>query len=306
MSRPRSRQVASGAARVSRAAVAAASRLVAEAPRLAKPWFVYRPQQVLRRARTIVSAPAPGYRRLKTSWGVFMFADPTRDVGRSLLTTGVHDLAVSELLARLIEPGDTAIDASARTGYMTLLAAVAAGPHGRVVSFESHPERYALADENVHAARAQCAMAPVEFHNVALGEREDGPPAQVRALDDVLGGASARVLKLDEEGFALPVLRGARRALESHRIANVVFSDPGIEVSAVPPFLSTLGYHVYALGWTVRGLTLGPVDEGPLVRGSESPSFLASIEPGHAFSRCRTRGWLVLGDQLIRRGQARA
>ncbi len=237
-----------------------------------------------------------------------LFADPTRDVGRSILTTGVYDLAVSELLARLIEPGDAVVDAGARTGYMTILAAVAAGPRGRVVSFEPHSERYALADENVHAARDQCAMAPVEFHNVALGEQQDSAtaPASVRALDDVLGNASARVLKLDEEGFALPVLRGARHALESRRIANVVFWDDAVERSGVPPFLSTLGYHVYALGWSVRGLLLRPVEEGPLVRAAESPSYLASLEPGRAFSRCRPRGWWVLADSMMRRGQARA
>jgi FkbM family methyltransferase len=288
----------SGAAAVARAAQAVARRLAAQAPRVAKPWFVYRPRQVLRRARTIVSAPTPGYRRLKTSWGVFLFADPTRDVGRSILTTGVYDLAVSELLARLVEPGDTAIDADAHIGYMTVLAAVAAGPRGRVLSFEPHTERYALADENVHAAREQCQMAPVELHNGALGEGDD-------ALDGVLGNVSARVLNLRGEESALPALRGARRALESHRIANVVFDDPDVEGSDVLPFLRAFGYHVYSVGWSVRGLSLRPVAHERDRRTSEAPSFLASVEPGHAFSRCRARGFRVLGDDLIRREQAR-
>jgi hypothetical protein len=288
---------------VSRAAQAVASRLVAQAPRLAKPWFVYRPRQVLRRARTIVSTPTPGYRRLKTSWGVFMFADPTRDVGRSILATGVYDLAVSELLARLVEPGDTAVDAGAHLGYMTLLAAVVAGPRGRVLSFEPHAERYALADENVHGARDQCPTAPVELHNAALGEGNDG--ATLR-LDDVLGNASARVLKLDVDASVLPALRGARRALESHRIANVVFVDRDAEHGDVLPLLRALGYHVYSVDWSVRGLSLRPVELGRDLRASEGPSYLASVEPGQAFSRCRARGFRVLGEDLSRRGQARA
>jgi FkbM family methyltransferase len=288
----------SGAARVSRAAQAVASRLVAQAPRLAKPWFVYRPRQVLRRVRTIVNAPTPGYRRLKTSWGIFMFADPTRDEGRSILATGVYDLAVSELLARLVEPGDTVIDADAHIGYMTVLAAVAAGPRGRVLSFEPHTERYALADENVHAAREQCPMAPVDLHNGALGEGDDD------ALDGALGNVSARVLNLRVEDSALPALRGARRALASHRIANVVFDDHDVEGSDVLPFLRALGYHVYSVGWSVRGLSLRPVAPGDR-RTSDAASYLASVEPGHAFSRCRARGFRVLGDDLIRGEPAR-
>ena len=317
---------------VSRAvqAAAAASRLVAQAPRVCKPWFVYRPQQVLRRAHTIVRAPSPGYRRLKTSWGVELFADPTSGIGQSISRTGVYDLAVSELLARLIEPGDSAIDAGAGVGYMTVLAAVAAGPRGRVMAFEPHPTLFALADENVHAAGDQCAIAPVEFHNVALGERKDEAtlvlppnfegkdsrsrasasiltpsralPVSVRPLDEVLGNASARVLNLDVEGFELPALRGARGALESHRIGNIVFEDRDIQRSEVLPFLRAQRYHVYAVSWSIRGLSLTPVEQGP----NEAARYLASVEPGYVFSRCRTRGWTVLGDALIRRGSPRA
>ena len=40
----------------------------------------------------------------------------------------------------------------------------------------------------------------------------------IHALDDVLGDTSARVLKLDVEGFEIHVLRGATRALESRRL----------------------------------------------------------------------------------------
>jgi FkbM family methyltransferase len=315
---------------VSRAvqAAAAASRLVAQAPRVCKPWFVYRPQQVLRRAHTIVRAPSPGYRRLRTSWGIDLFADPTSGIGQSILRHGVHDLTVSELLARLIGPGDSAIDAGAGVGYMTLLAAVAAGPRGRVLAFEPHPTLFALADENVHAARDQCAIAPVEFHNVAIGEREDEATlvlpdgaargaasiltasralaVPVRLLDDVLGKHSARVLNLAVEGFELPALRGARAALEAHRIGNIVFEDRDPQRTEVLPFLRTLGYHIYSVTWSIRGLSLAPVEPHTPSTTNEPTKYLASVEPGYVFSRCRTRGWTVLSDVLIRREAPRA
>jgi hypothetical protein len=39
---------------------------------------------------------------------------------------------------------------------------------------------------------------------------------------------------------------------------------------------------------------------------NEPTKYLASVEPGYVFSRCRTRGWTVLSDALIRREAPRA
>ena len=50
--------------------------------RLAKPWFVYRPAQLIRRAMTELRPPVRGYTPLRTSWGVPIVADPTRAIGR--------------------------------------------------------------------------------------------------------------------------------------------------------------------------------------------------------------------------------
>ena len=74
-----------------------------------------------------MKAPRSGYTPLPVAWGISVIADPAKMIGRSLFTTGIYDLAVSEVLARLIEPGDTVVDAGANVGYMTLLAGVAAG-----------------------------------------------------------------------------------------------------------------------------------------------------------------------------------
>gem|GEM_PF-5552140 len=44
--------------------------------RLWKPWFVYRPSQLVRRAMTSAMPPARGYVPLRTSWGGDVIADP--------------------------------------------------------------------------------------------------------------------------------------------------------------------------------------------------------------------------------------
>ena len=54
-----------------------------------------------------------------------MLAHDADHLGRCLATTGIYNLAVSELLFRLIRPGDLVIDAGANVGYMSVLAATA-------------------------------------------------------------------------------------------------------------------------------------------------------------------------------------
>jgi hypothetical protein len=89
---------------------------------IAKPWYVWRPWQLVRRASIVISPPQSGYTALPVAWGISVIADPAKMIGRSLFTTGIYDIAVSEVLARLIKPGDTVVDAGANVGYMTLLA----------------------------------------------------------------------------------------------------------------------------------------------------------------------------------------
>ncbi len=79
--------------------------------RIWKPWLVYRPKIFLHRLRQLFSPIKPGYQELATSWGVRIKADPHQAIGRSILTTGPYDLAVSETIARLVDPGDHVIDA---------------------------------------------------------------------------------------------------------------------------------------------------------------------------------------------------
>ena len=127
--------------------------------RLWKPWFVYRPSQILRRLRPPALDRSSQYPAIETAWGLQIHAHPSRAIGHCLLTTGVFDLAVSEVLVRLIDgrrpgraplqvvlgsartaprpdgAGPLVVDAGANIGYMTVLMAAAAGPRGRVLSF---------------------------------------------------------------------------------------------------------------------------------------------------------------------------
>jgi FkbM family methyltransferase len=297
--------------------------------RLWKPWFVYRPTQLLRRIRCDLRQSVPGYRPLRVAWGLDVIADPTKTIGRCICTTGIYDLAVSEVIARLAQPGETVIDVGANVGYMTLLARVVVSPRGRVIAFEPHPELYRVALDNVALSERHAAAAPVELHNLALADRtgtaelavpeefnrNDGIArlnwqrsgdsraisVDVATIDSMVGSEPVGLLKLDVEGHELSVLQGAQIALASRRIRHIVFENHEGHDSATVRYLAASGYAIFALGWSMRGLKLAPIGGGELATRYEAPSCLATLAPEEALARCRERGWRVLSRRLVRR-----
>lgn len=287
--------------------------------RLFKPWFVYQPGQIARRVGAGLRRVSPGLRPLPTSWGGTVLADPTRAIGRSIFTTGVYDLAVSEAILRLAGRGDTVVDAGANVGYMTALAAVAA-KGGRVLSFEPHPSLFTVLEQNATAAKRIPGTAAVRLYPAAVGDRagessliippefdvNDGIgslaatatgraiPVQVTTLDEAIGRDRIAVLKIDVEGFELQALRGADRAIADRRITHVVFEDHAAAQSPVIVHLKEAGYRVYSLGWALRGPKLQPIEGGSLAEHYESPSFLATADPDGAVAKLAPRGWRSL------------
>jgi FkbM family methyltransferase len=292
-----------------------------------KPWYVYRPHQLARRLASSISAPPPGHRLMPVSWGVELWADPAEHVGRSVWTTGVFDLAVSEVLFRLTRPSDFVIDAGANLGYMTLLGAVASGSDGCVLAFEPNPNVAEWLRRNIAHARRHYEIAAIELHAGALGAEagaatlvlpdpasaNDGlahiaavPGAAgaermvqvaVAKLDDVIGGQRAGMMKVDVEGHEAQVLEGAAHALHAHRIRHVVFEDHEGAGSRAMALLRAAGYEIFSIGWSMRGPVLAPAADGSLASRFEAPSYLATTETRSALEACARAGWMVLQRQ---------
>ena len=147
-----------------------------------KPWFIFRPSQVLRRLtfQPDLNPPAPA----GGAGAAHLLALDDDHIGRCLGTTGIYDLAVSELLFRLIHPGDLVVDAGANIGYMSVLAATA-GAH--VIAFEPNPDLLPTLRQNlgtrgdVRPCRARrspshAALIPPDpaAHNAGLGRLGNG------------------------------------------------------------------------------------------------------------------------------------
>ena len=134
-----------------------------------------------------------------------------------------------DLFEDYIKPGDTVIDVGANIGQTAIQSCLKAGAQGTVMAFEAHPRTFRFLQGNLKLNR--CTQ--VKAVNLALGDKKDilhfsdlsrddmneistsGTLAvPVQRLDAVVSqGTMIHLLKIDVEGFELPVLKGAETLL---------------------------------------------------------------------------------------------
>jgi len=283
-----------------------------------RPYYWYRPSQLVLRLRAR-DEPDGAVRLVRTAWGsrLYCWPDP---LGASVARTGVYDLAVAEALARLADPGETAIDAGANVGLMSSLLAHAVGPSGRVVCFEPHPMIFATLSRNValwerderittiEARQAAVSASAGSFplavdadaftHNKGIaslehGDREHAIDVQTVRLDDEFAGPVG-VLKLDVEMHELAALEGAASLLSGKLVRDILFEEHEPPPTAVTSLLESHGYSVLSVR---QGLT-GPILCAPADAHSrklwDPPALLATSDPGRVRRRLERRGWTSL------------
>ncbi|MFL5344231.1 MAG: FkbM family methyltransferase, partial [Hyalangium sp.] len=136
-----------------------------------RPYYVYRPAQVLRRAR-LALAPYPSSATVELPWGLDLTVDPREALGAIVLRNAVYEIAVSEAIYRLSDPGELAIDVGANIGYMTSILAARTGPSGTVIACEPHPALFDLLSRNVERWTASSSpLPPINTLQLALSDR---------------------------------------------------------------------------------------------------------------------------------------
>lgn len=287
-----------------------------------KPWYCHRPSQALRRAWSVVCPPRPEPTRLPTAWGGSLIADPTHSRGLAIHNTAVYDLAASEAIARLVEPGDTVVDGGANIGYMSVLAGYVSGHGGTVISFEPHPALFSCLRDNTVLANEIGDCAQFDLRQLALGqapgkawlnipegfEHNDGLASlvpstdsckkgfevEVTTVDEVIGERQVALFKLDIEGYEAEALKGAKISLKKGRIKHVLFEDHALGRGEATTILMSHGYTIFSLGWSLGKPELQPASEGVLAKHYEAPNFIATLDSGELLARFRPRGWKVL------------
>jgi FkbM family methyltransferase len=293
-------------------------------PCLNKPYFVFRPSQALRRLQMALRNDT-GPRVASLPCGLEIEVEPEEAIGSAIARTGVFELAVSEVICRLIEPGELAIDVGANIGHMTALMAVHAGPTGRILAFEPHPEVYARLRRNVDCWSRRDRTALVEAHELALSDRIGGAellldaafehnmgtatlsngaprgdatasiPVRVTRLDNVLGPElSVGVLKIDVEGHESDVLKGADQLFVSGRVRDVLFEEHRTLPTPSTEILVRHGYKIFGLHQRLLGVALVEPSSRSARAPWDAPTFLATRDPQRAHRRLGRKGWWAL------------
>ena len=285
-----------------------------------RPEYAFRPRQIFTRLRRLLT-PLPDTAVVTLPWGDVVRVCPRETIGAEIWHCGVFDLPVAETLWRLLDVGETALDVGANLGQMTSLLRCKAGPAGRVLAFEPHPQLFAALEFLRDAPANQRPGAALDLFQAGLsdaaGEAWLDPGAdwqsnrglsrvttadaggravsiRLRTLDELLAAdTQVGVAKLDVEGHELAVLRGAARLLARRGVRDWVYEDLAPQPSPVSAFLRTHGYSLFALQAHWRGPGLRPV-ERPVEPADLQHNFLATLDPVRARARLAASGWQTL------------
>jgi FkbM family methyltransferase len=170
-----------------------------------------------------------------TRYGMKIVLDPYGDRGveASILATGGYEDGTLGVMQAVLQTGDRFLDIGANVGLMSLVAAGAVGPNGRVDSFEPLPEIGQLLASSV----AINHLPNVRVHPFALGSApsmltmsrhleinrgsaslafKGSEENQIQIRIETLDGFEAEtraqppaMIKIDVEGWELEVVKGA-------------------------------------------------------------------------------------------------
>lgn len=289
---------------------------------LLKPEYIFRPTQIARRLMHRFFTPPGSRRRVRLPWKLELEIESGETIADAVLHLGIFDLAVSEVLFRLTEPGDTTVDVGANIGLMTSLLGVRCGPRGRVLAFEPHPQIAQRLRENAEAWGPRSGV--VEVHEIALtdaegpvsltlpagfdrnrglgklssggsSDEEENIPVRGGTLDAFLGAYErVGVVKIDVEGHEEKLLHGSRATLSSQIVRDWIVEHHDSYPSAVSEIFRRSGYTIFEIRKRFFRPQLEDPRNAPPRSTWESTSFLATREPQRAKEKLSAFGWSCL------------
>jgi FkbM family methyltransferase len=241
---------------------------------------------------------------------------------------GFHDLALTEVLLRLIGAGEVTVDIGANIGYVTSLMASRVGSNGKVFALEPNPTVLPILERNLIRIREGRMVGPVELYKVAasdyagfarfvcpfgfrsnqgIGRIEGNVPSgeagagryegvfdvTTNRLDYLLQGKSVAVMKIDVEGHEASVIRGAAGLIGTGKVKTIVFEDHGGGSSEACRLLAGAGMTLFQLGWSIRGPRIEKTTSPRIWRTYEAPNYIATQDAEMLQSIIAPRGWVT-------------
>lgn len=191
-------------------------------------------------AKANAMRPAPPLPALRRIGDVVFEFDSSQNSSAAAMYFGSFSLLVIDAMKRYLRPGDVFIDVGANIGYLSAVGAAMVGPSGQVHSFEPVPHYFQrlrrLAEINpAHTIVINsCAAGAASEHATIQVTREPGQNTLVQGyktghevvaalkvpvirLDSYIESkriARVALIKIDAEGFELPILEGLRGYVE--------------------------------------------------------------------------------------------
>jgi FkbM family methyltransferase len=270
----------------------------------------------------------PFLARLPVDLGAAEFVCDLGDtISREVCFTGRYEPQETELIRRLLRPGQTTVDVGANWGYFSLVCAHLVGEQGRVVSLEPHPRLYTLLADNVArnrlrqveclrvgagATRGLTSFIAFDEHGGNWGvsrvaDRSERPDfeCEVIALDELIdarGIDQVDLVKIDVEGAEPDVLRGMAAGLDRRRYRFVLIEcHPGALAwtdgrMSLDQCLAPLRHAAYE-GWHIdHSLSMHRRAASGSIRPAD---MLAPIDPGAlALDAWPHFLWTVPGERI--------
>jgi len=217
----------------------------------------------------------------------FLIEDFHEYIQRNIYFMGYHEFRETRIVKKLLREGDTFVDVGANIGWFTVLAASMVKGQGSVVAFEPSTsiheqlranvelngltnvtlERVALSNQNGVAVLSGISQENAGTGTI-LASTKVGEKVSVACFDDYHASHSLgriQVMKIDVEGAEMMVLEGAKDALRTGQIENIVVEvsderlrSTGSSSAALAEMLREFGYRLFRA--TNTGLE--PVDHG--------------------------------------------
>jgi FkbM family methyltransferase len=172
-----------------------------------------------------------------TYFGAVLHCDARDLIQNCIIHFGVWEPDVSAAIESVVKPGDTVVDVGANIGYVTLLAASAAGPAGEVIAIDASPGNFDQLRRNILAN----SLANIQAHNLAVSEKRETLKLYF-GQDGNCGRASTRWregAKLEAEIQAVPldeILTPAQR----QAVSLIKIDVEGMEISIIRRLMDTL------------------------------------------------------------------
>jgi len=294
---------------------------------LNKPEYVFNPGQIYRKLLVEFRGYSNEFETVFLPWGVPIKIRPNEVIGHAILTTGIYDLSVTEVIYRLLDLGETAVDIGANIGYMTSLMASKVGKTGKIWAFEPHSEIFEELLSNINhwynsknwpqinaqqiALSNQNGNGRLNLANEFLKNRGIGTLESISLDNSLITPCSVTLAKLDErteilatsgqievlkidvEGHELKVLEGASELISKQKIRDIIFEEHNNYPTPVTQRLESNGYTIFRI-WKGFWKPLLKNPENKLVHPWEAPNYLATKQPERAVKRLNNPGYLSL------------